>query len=355
MVEDKNQHYVPQFYFRLFSNDGKNISIFNINNKKHFIGPFKKQSSKDYFYFKGKELEEAFGRLETSQKEAINKLITLKSFKKISKEEYIEILRFITFQNTRTNYAKRAANETTQYLVREYVKPKMLQDKNLTKEIEKEEIEKVDITFPADHLISINCGIQAPILISDLIPTLLVNKTDSEFIFSDNPIIFYNLFFHKDTFHSHIGFQSPGLIIFCPISKDLCLLLYDSKFYNVGEIKENLLEINNFKDIENINKLQLHRCDKNIYYTNPNKKEEIDKLFNEFSKKNKKNESITKLEKLKIINKPNSEVLMMGERNINEKIDFSFLRIKDFEGEVGRIRKQELVNVFNAFLKKDKE
>jgi len=353
MVEDKNQHYVPQFYFRFFSNDGVNISIFNINNKNHFVGPFKKQSSKDYFYFKGKELEEAFGRLETSQKEAINKLITLKSFKKISKEEYIEILRFITFQNSRTNYAKRAANEATQYLVREYVKPKMLQDEKLTKEIKKEDIEKVDLTFPADHLISINCGIQAPILIRDLIPTLLVNKTNSDFIFSDNPIIFYNLFFHKDTFHSHIGFQSPGLIIFCPISKDLCLLLYDSKFYNVDKTKENLLEINKLKDIENINKLQLHRCDKNIYYVNSNKKEEIDKLFSEFSKNNKKNQSITKLEKLKVINKPNSEILMMGERNINEEINFSFLKIKNIEGEIGIIRNQELVDVFNAFLKRD--
>src|SRR3989344_7764098 len=192
MVEKKNQHYVPQFYCRFFSNNGKDICIFNIDNKNHFVGPFKNQSSRDYFYVKGKELEDAFEKIEQSQRESINKLIESKSFKALSKEEYIEILRFITFQDTRTNYAKRGANEATQYLVRECVKPKMLQDEELTKKITKEEINSLDLTFPADHLISIDVGLQSPILISDLIPILLINNTGREFLFSDHPIILYN-------------------------------------------------------------------------------------------------------------------------------------------------------------------
>ena len=97
MVEKKNQHYVPQFYFKFFSNDGKNICIFNINNKRHFVGPFKNQSSKDYFYVKGKELEDAFEKMEQPQREALNKLMELKSFKMLDEKGYIEILRFITF------------------------------------------------------------------------------------------------------------------------------------------------------------------------------------------------------------------------------------------------------------------
>src|SRR3989344_3567339 len=102
MPEKKNQHYVPQFYFRFFSNNGKDICIFNINKKEHFVGPFKNQSSKDYFYWKGRELEDAFEEIEQSQRESLKKLIESKSFKILSNREYIEILRFITFQNTRT-------------------------------------------------------------------------------------------------------------------------------------------------------------------------------------------------------------------------------------------------------------
>mgnify|MGYP001597904548 CR=1 FL=1 len=355
MVEKKNQHYVPQFYFRFFSTNGEDICIFNIDNKNHFVGPFKNQSSKDYFYVKGKELEDAFEKIEQSQRESINKLIESKSFKTLSKEEYIEILRFITFQDTRTNYAKRGANETTQHLVREYVKPKMLQDEELTKKVTKEEINNLDLTFPADHLISINVGLQSPILISDLIPILLINNTGAEFLFSDHPIILYNLFFHKDTFESHIGLQSPGLLIFCPLSKDLCLLLFDSKLYQIDAIKDNILGINNPLEIEKINKLQLHRCDKNIYYSNTNQKEKVEKLFNEFSKSNTKSKEVTKFGKLKVLNKPNSEILMIGERNINEDIKLSFLKTKEISEELGRIRNQNLVDAFKNFVRSKKE
>src|SRR3989344_2949995 len=351
MPEKKNQHYVPQFYCRFFSNNGKDICIFNINNKKHFVGPFKNQSSKDYFYVKGKELEDAFEKIEQSQREPLKKLIESKSFKALSKEEYIEILRFIAFQDTRTNYAKRGVNETTQHLVREYVKPKMLQDEELTKKVSKETITKIDLTYPADHLISVEVGLQSPILISDLIPILLVNKTELEFLFSDNPIILYNLFFYKDTFESHIGFQSPGLLIFCPLSKNLCLLLFDSKLYQMNGVKENTLEIEDSNEIEKINKLQLYRCDKNIYYSNPNQKESVNKLFEEFSKNNLKNKEITKFERLRVLNKPNSEVLMIGERNINEDVGLSFLKTKEIVDKLGRIRNQELVDVFNSFFK----
>jgi hypothetical protein len=352
MVEKKNQHYVPQFYFKFFSNDGKNICIFNINNKNHFVGPFKNQSSKDYFYVKGKEIEDAFEEIEQVQRESLKKLIESKSFNALNKERYIEVLRFITFQDTRTNYSKRGANEMTQHLVREYVKPKMLQDENIKKEWTEEEIKKLPLTFPADHLISINLGLQSPILISDLMPSLLINQTELEFLFSDHPIILYNLIFHKDTFESHIGFQSPGLLIFCPLSKDLCLLLYDSKTYQIEGTKNNILEIIDNTEIEKINRLQLYRCDKNIYYSSKNQKDNINRLFEKFLKNNSKHNEITKFEKLKMLNKPHSEVLMIGERNINEDLGFSFLKTKEIKEDFGRIRNQNLVEIFKKFSKK---
>ena len=354
MVHKKNQHFVPQFYFRFFSDNGRDICIFNINNKKHFIGSFKNQSSKDYFYFKGGDLEDAFDKIERTQRDAVNKLITSRTFKSLSHEEYIEILRFISFQDTRTNYAKRWANEMTQHLVREYVKPKMLQDEELNKKVTKDEIEKLSLTFPADHLISISIGLQSPILISDLIPLLLINKTELEFLFSDNPIALYNLFYYKDTFESHIGFQSPGLLIFCPLSKDLCLLLFDAKLYQLNGIRENTLEINNPADIERINKLQLYRCDETIYYSSVNQKDKIDELFNNFVAKSVKNKEVTKFAKLKVLNKPNSEILMVGERNVNEDIGLSFMKTKEINEELGRVRNQKLVDIFNGFFSKDK-
>ena len=74
-MEKKNQHYLPKFYFRFFSNNEKDICIFNMDNKQHFVGPFKNQSSEDYFYFHGSELENAFEKLEHSQREALNNIM----------------------------------------------------------------------------------------------------------------------------------------------------------------------------------------------------------------------------------------------------------------------------------------
>ncbi|MBI2452240.1 DUF4238 domain-containing protein [Candidatus Pacearchaeota archaeon] len=345
MAQNKNQHYVPQFYFRFFSKDGKNIEIFNLKDGKHYSGPFKNQSSKDYFYHKDKNLEEAFSKLEDSQNRALKKLIDEKDFKKLKQEEYVEILRFLTFQRTRTENSKIEANQSTQIFVNEIMKPLMLQNKELSKSISKEEIEKLDITYPADHLFSISIGLQSPILISDLIPIILENKTNTDFIFSDHPVVFYNLFFSQDEFESHIGFQSLGLQIFCPLSDKLCLLLFDPCIYEVAGAKNNTIEIQDNEDIEKINRLQFHNCNDLIHYSDKNKKEGLTNNAEKFLKDYPKQEQKVKKEKLKVINKPNSEVLMIGEINIHEWIELSFIRIK-------KVRNQRLIDFHMKELEK---
>jgi len=230
----------------------------------------------------------------------------------------------------------------------------MLQDKDLVSKVGKETIKDIPITFPADHLINISVGIQSPILISDLIPVLLINKTDFEFIFSDNPIILYNLYFCKDTFESHIGFQSPGLQIYCPLSKNLCLLLFDPKTYQINGLKNNTLEIGDVEDIKKINELQFHRCDEQIYYSSQIQENNVNDLALEFFKNHIKKDELVNLRKLKVLNKPNSEVLMTGEKNINEEIKPSFLDIKNMGEDLERVRNQKLVDIFNSFFEKDK-
>lgn len=68
MPHNKNQHYVPQFYLKLFSNnqDQKTFGIWNIE-KEIFVrsGSIRDQASLDYFYGKDLELEKAFGQQET--------------------------------------------------------------------------------------------------------------------------------------------------------------------------------------------------------------------------------------------------------------------------------------------------
>ena len=65
MAEKKNHHFVPQSYQRLFSNDGKSIGVYNI--KKNFIvrqSSIKNTMSKDYFYSKDQNVEDALAEIE---------------------------------------------------------------------------------------------------------------------------------------------------------------------------------------------------------------------------------------------------------------------------------------------------
>ena len=69
MAIQKNQHYVPQFYQRRFSPDGKTIGSYIIEQERKIdIAPIKHQASQDYFYTKETEqknnVEDSLGKLE---------------------------------------------------------------------------------------------------------------------------------------------------------------------------------------------------------------------------------------------------------------------------------------------------
>ena len=65
MAEKKNHHFVPQSYQRLFSNDGKGIGVYNI--KKNLLinqSSIKNTMSKNYFYSKNQNVEDALAEIE---------------------------------------------------------------------------------------------------------------------------------------------------------------------------------------------------------------------------------------------------------------------------------------------------
>ena len=75
MPEYKNQHYVPQFQFRQFSNDGKGIFIYNLKTKQKIWGSIKNQCSEDYFYSKNGKVETIFSELESMTLEILKKIM----------------------------------------------------------------------------------------------------------------------------------------------------------------------------------------------------------------------------------------------------------------------------------------
>lgn len=63
----KNQHIVPQFLQKNFSDNNKQVNIFRISesNLTHSLGAITKNMSQNYFYGKNQDVEKTLGNFET--------------------------------------------------------------------------------------------------------------------------------------------------------------------------------------------------------------------------------------------------------------------------------------------------
>jgi len=288
MAQNKNQHYVPKFYFRLFSQNGKTICLFNIP-KELFIesASIAGQCSKNYFYNKNIEVEKAFAQLEGLIRTKLNLILENKRLDCLSKEEIEHLKAHILFQYGRTKFARDRENELANYLF-DLLKPKMYSDaKEKGKDILWESIENAKIILNSSHALLIS--MMSGILLNDLNIALLENESKIDFIFSDNPVVFFNSFFNETRPQGTIGIASTGLQIFYPINSKYMLFLYDPDYYAVSSCK---IRISKNKDIQRLNGLQILNCDENIYFQNFNMKEKISERYNQIKSKkpNKKNE-----------------------------------------------------------------
>ena len=266
MAKHKKQHYVPKFYFRLFSEDGHNIHIFNLRKAQVFTGPFKNCAAGDYFYSEKTKLEDSYSGLETKLSEVIKKLLQSK-LSNLTKEEYFFLLMFILFQHARTKSQKALVNKFTSHFVENVMKPMFLASDTFKKSgLTKEAVDGLQITYPADHLTLIMNSLLGVPLIGDLTPIILQNKTIKDFIFSDAPVVFYNMLLKSEKEYGTIGLQNIGLQIFCPLSKDTMLMLYDSSVYEI-----HVTEVTSESDIDEINALQFFNCEDNVFFADVRK------------------------------------------------------------------------------------
>jgi len=253
MPAHKKQHYVPKFYFRFFSNDGK-IEAYNLKRGKSFTTSIDNICSKNYFYSKNTKVETSLAPLEGGQASIMKKMIETKKIPS-TPQDYVILSSFVCLQNARTNASKIKGDQIMKLLSDEIVEGLLGTNAD------------AEIKYPAMHMLMMKTALQSGPLISDLIPAILINKTQIDFIFSDNPVVFHNTYLNSAKGGGVLGLQSPGLQIFCPLNNKIALMLYDPNFYAVNIDKDYNLEIKNEKDIENLNTLQFLNCDENVFYS----------------------------------------------------------------------------------------
>lgn len=337
MADNKNHHYVPQFYFKIFAQED------NVKDPKLINGLLKKdgkiledvsisdQASKNYFYV-SKEVDLLYSNIEGTHRKflsALNKIDSIETYNK-KRDSFKKIFQVVLFQYVRTldkyNRSKSISEKYTNELVKKNIKQSRDIDGLLqTTEIKKEDLinnVRVDINKKYFNVFLNELIAQVFIyqeVITDLGIYILNNETDKDFIFSDNPVVFYNLAFEDVKTNSMVALQSPGLMIFYPISKKKCILLLDEENYSGDLIKNYYYNITKETDINIINKVQIHNCTNAIYFSKYSDKKNISRLYRQERKK-------LKLERADV--KFDGKKLMIIPERINYKINLSFINRK---------------------------
>ena len=320
MPEYKKQHYVPQFYLKRFSTDGKRINIWNMQRKKIiYSGSLKAQCYKDYFYGKQLGVEKIIGETIEGAVASIFENIEKHSIlpEPISAEHFALVI-YMLVQYGRTKYAADSLNEVNDWLMRHMYRGKA--------NAEGIDIDQYKISIEDAPLVSLGISIQGYPLLLDLNYNLLVNKTEVEFVTSDNPVVFYNQFFSFRENVSSTGVRTKGLQIFLPIDPLNLLVFYDPWIYSIERSRRRIVEVSLEKDVHTINTLQMCSALNCVYFRD--KEFDIDLLSRNASPFLRQTKNDMKIIPGRETKNRIEELIKVSRQDVRTNLFLSFMRIK---------------------------
>ena len=273
MADRKNQHFVPQYYFRFFSeNDAHISSILKKDGRLIPAASIRGQCAGDNFYG-SKELESFFSTMESKHARAHRAAIEIAWNGReeiFSPNEYRDLLEAVTFQRSRTlleiEKSWPAQSEMILDMFRHHLVHSEHDDKQRMVEMIDSGAVKITESPQATILRILDVALECAPLISDLEMLLLRNRTDYPFIFGDAPVIHYNMWARDVKNRGVLGTQCPGLQIFYPLDPGTCLVLFDPEKYTGPFGKYLQYDVNERSDISSINALQLYHSSRSIYF-----------------------------------------------------------------------------------------
>lgn len=319
MPENKNQHYVPQFYLKNFSENRKQIGLYNIPSNWFVTNAnIKDESSEDYFFGKDSDYDKALKLTEDTVAPIFENIIKFRKLPaRLSKEHNI-LLAFVLLLKNRTKSAQQDIIEGFTKFREQVISGGVTErvDELLSVPTKKEAIE-----------LSIQATLQLLPFGIDLVYKLLLNNSSLDFITSDNPVIYYNQFLEtRNPVFSNTGLVSKGLEIFIPISPKHCLVFFDERVYGLGSKNEIMIKVDNATDIEQINQLQYISANRNIYFNQTFNKDYLVKIFISKVETYRRSSKIC-IEEKPVINKPNSTIVQVSRVEVRNKLNLSFIKI----------------------------
>ena len=262
MAANKKHHYVPRFYLRHFTTDGRSLSLYNIG-RDRVIGNanLKNQCYRDYMYGKDGKQEGNLSVIEGALAELLRRMLASHLLPRPWSPDHESLCVMTLLQNARTAYASDTMDEFSDKMWKQI----LAKDPRVSSEM----LGKVRIanTDPANFAVFTMLRLYH--LIMDLDYRLLLAHEGSEFITSDNPVVLYNQLLEFEPMGSKTGLACKGLQIFFPLSPKVLLAFFDRAVYAVAPRESVIARVPTPQDMNQINALQVVSALENVYFSTP--------------------------------------------------------------------------------------
>jgi hypothetical protein len=187
MTDKKRQHYVPQFYLRLFSSDGASIGLYNIPSSLAVPNAsLKRQAYKNYYYGKDGKAEGSLSIIEGEASRVIREMLRVGRPPKRWSEGHHTLASYLMIQFARTVQAENDANEFANKLGKEMLRRSLTDPKLLFA------LDDVKITLTNAVALALRPALLEVPVILDLKFKLIHNTSGMPFITSDHPAVKHN-------------------------------------------------------------------------------------------------------------------------------------------------------------------
>lgn len=356
MSQQKKQHYVPVFYLRNFSSDGKCINLWNISSEKKRLSiGLKGQCQKNFFYGRDRVFEQILGDIEAGASTVLRDVVKDGKLPPQWHKNYKDLMLYILIQHFRTQNSSEALIDSIKQKKNILKKYEGRVREGLVKEIDRE-YEMTEQVAPQMGILSAFKKFDS---VAELAIKLLINKTQTEFVTSDHPVVLYNQLLNYDheiqqkMAYPTTGLVAKGIQLFFPISPTKALLMYDDHVYSVGNSDKTNIPIYHKQDVTAINMLQMCSGSQNIYFKDG--AFDVEKLHNisePYMKKILTDLYLTpepKIEDFTDAEKTKSGFSIISFRGIHTDLNLPFIRLKpdakEFQTEVKRSIKKGIVPV----------
>ncbi|MDB5344150.1 MAG: hypothetical protein JWP89_2527 [Schlesneria sp.] len=273
MSKKINQHYVPQFYFRLFSRDGRHVhSYMPKPGRLIHNAAIKGQCAKYDFYGDG-TIEGPLSEIENEHAIALRSLIEIawsETFPPLTPEIVRTTWQAVALQQSRTELAAELHSQSAEAMATEAFTRHLMTApgiNNRERLVSAMKTGEAKVTFSRSIAAFQNVvfALENWLLISDLDFILLRNNTDYPFVFCDSPVVFANSYYRNVTQRGVLGLQTPGLQIFFPLDSDTMIMFFDAAVYR-RPTNSCIVDLIHESDVSQLNALQLHNHTRSIYF-----------------------------------------------------------------------------------------